>query len=63
MKFEWDPQKANLNLSKHNVSFDEASTVFNDPLSLTNNALSSSDIPKEIDCYLSVTRMTRELLD
>ena len=35
MKFEWDPQKANLNLSKHNVSFDEASTVFNDPLSRT----------------------------
>ena len=35
MKFEWDPQKANLSLSKHNVSFDEASTVFNDPLSRT----------------------------
>jgi uncharacterized protein len=30
--FEWDPQKAAANLAKHGVSFDEASTVFGDPL-------------------------------
>ncbi|MBM4084515.1 MAG: BrnT family toxin [Planctomycetes bacterium] len=30
--FEWDPNKAALNLRKHGVSFDEASTVFDDPL-------------------------------
>ena len=35
MQFEWNPDKANLNLKKHGVSFNEASTVFNDPLSLT----------------------------
>jgi uncharacterized protein len=35
MKFEWNPDKANLNLQKHSVSFNEASTVFNDPLSVT----------------------------
>ena len=35
MDFEWNPQKEKLNLAKHNVSFDEASTVFNDPLSRT----------------------------
>jgi uncharacterized DUF497 family protein len=35
MQFEWNPDKANLNLKKHGVSFSEASTVFNDPLSLT----------------------------
>jgi uncharacterized protein len=35
MQFEWNPDKANLNLKKHSVSFDEASTVFNDPLSVT----------------------------
>ena len=29
--FEWDARKATLNLRKHLVSFDEASTVFNDP--------------------------------
>ncbi|MDI6789535.1 MAG: BrnT family toxin [Thermodesulfobacteriota bacterium] len=35
MWFEWDPEKANLNLKKHGVSFDEAATAFYDPLSAT----------------------------
>jgi uncharacterized DUF497 family protein len=35
MEFEWDPDKANANESKHGVSFDEAMTVFGDPLSFT----------------------------
>jgi uncharacterized DUF497 family protein len=35
MQFEWNPDKANSNLKKHGVSFNEASTVFNDPLSVT----------------------------
>ncbi|MHC5720411.1 MAG: BrnT family toxin, partial [Nostoc sp.] len=33
--YEWNPKKAALNLEKHDVSFQEASTVFNDPLSVT----------------------------
>lgn len=32
MTFEWDEQKAAINLTKHGVSFDEAKTVFADPL-------------------------------
>jgi uncharacterized DUF497 family protein len=32
MKFEWDENKAAINLSKHGVSFEEAKTVFDDPL-------------------------------
>jgi len=32
LKFEWHKKKANTNLKKHGISFDEASTVFNDPL-------------------------------
>ena len=32
--FEWDPNKAKENLTIHGVSFDEASTVFRDALSL-----------------------------
>lgn len=32
MRFEWDRSKAALNVQKHGVSFDEASTVFDDPL-------------------------------
>ena len=35
MRFEWDRRKAARNLAKHGVSFDEASTVFADGLSLT----------------------------
>jgi uncharacterized DUF497 family protein len=33
--FEWDPEKAKQNLARHGVSFEEASTAFSDPLSLT----------------------------
>ena len=32
MEFEWDEKKAAANLAKHRVSFDEATTVFDDPL-------------------------------
>jgi uncharacterized protein len=35
MEFEWDPEKALSNLSKHGVSFQEAATVFGDPLAVT----------------------------
>jgi uncharacterized protein len=35
MQFEWDPRKAKLNQRKHRVSFEEAVTVFYDPLSAT----------------------------
>ena len=35
LDFEWDPLKAASNLAKHQVSFEEAATVFNDPLART----------------------------
>ena len=35
MRFQWDPVKAAANLFKHDVSFEEAATVFRDPLSAT----------------------------
>ena len=35
MKFEWDPVKAEKNKTSHGITFEEASTVFGDPLSLT----------------------------
>jgi uncharacterized DUF497 family protein len=35
IEFEWDRRKARSNLKKHGVSFDEASTVFGDPLART----------------------------
>lgn len=36
MEFEWDPNKADSNLVDHGISFEEAATVFGDPLSRTN---------------------------
>ena len=42
--FGWDPKKAETNLKKHGVSFEEASTAFKEPLSLTiDDPLHSSD--------------------
>jgi len=33
--FEWDPAKAKINLRKHRVSFEQASTIFLDPRMIT----------------------------
>jgi hypothetical protein len=33
--FTWDPKKEGANLRKHSISFREATTVFDDPLSTT----------------------------
>jgi uncharacterized protein len=35
MEFEWGPRKAAANVRKHNVAFQEAATVFGDPLAIT----------------------------
>jgi uncharacterized protein len=33
--FEWDANKAQLNRRNHQISFEEAKTIFNDPLLVT----------------------------
>ena len=33
--FEWDRTKASANLKKHKISFEEASSVFGDPMATT----------------------------
>ena len=35
LRFEWDQRKADSNLKKHGVSFQEAASVFADALSIT----------------------------
>jgi uncharacterized DUF497 family protein len=35
MIFEWDDIKSRANLKKHSISFEEARSVFSDPLSIT----------------------------
>ena len=34
LRFSWDPQKAESNWAKHGVTFEEALSVFGDPLAL-----------------------------
>lgn len=34
LRFEWENQKAQINFKRHGVSFDEAATIFYDPLHL-----------------------------
>ena len=35
LNFEWDINKAKVNIEKHGISFNEAATIFADPLSDT----------------------------
>ena len=35
LTFEWDSRKARLNLTKHGIGFEESTTIFGDPCSLT----------------------------
>ena len=35
MRFEWDPQKSLSNLNKHKISFEEAKSIYDDPLHLS----------------------------
>jgi uncharacterized DUF497 family protein len=60
MEFEWDPNKATLNLNKHGVSFYEAATVFADPLSVTYH---DPDHSSSEERYITVgTSQTGQLL-
>ncbi|OFV98571.1 MAG: hypothetical protein A3H28_04315 [Acidobacteria bacterium RIFCSPLOWO2_02_FULL_61_28] len=49
MIYEWNGRKAKANRQRHGVSFEEAATVFLDPLALTfPDPYHSSDEPREI---------------
>ena len=43
MKFEWDRKKENINIKKHNVTFEQASYVFADPFALSRYDEAHSD--------------------
>jgi uncharacterized protein len=49
--FEWDESKASANEHKHGVSFAEAVTVFEDPLSIT---ISDSQHSEEEDRFVDI---------
>jgi uncharacterized DUF497 family protein len=49
VRFEWDSKKAATNLKRHKVSFDEAVSVFADPLaSIFDDEAHSNAEPREI---------------
>jgi uncharacterized DUF497 family protein len=48
-EFDWDPTKAASNLKDHKVSFEEASTVFGDPLAML---MADPDHSEEEEQYL-----------
>ncbi len=57
MIFEWDNKKAVANKSKHGISFEEAMTVFGDPLSLTiDDPLHSRDERRYVTIGSSVNK-------
>ena len=51
MRFEWDAVKAAKNSEKHGVSFEEASTVFGDPLARTDP---DEDHSEDEDRFLTI---------
>ena len=56
LRFEWDRRKAARNLAKHGLSFDEASTVFADGLSLT---IADPDHSEEEDRWIIIGQSNR----
>jgi uncharacterized DUF497 family protein len=57
--YEWDPEKARRNLRRHGVSFEEAATVFLDPLAMTYPDPDHSD---EEDREITIGYSTGQLL-
>jgi uncharacterized protein len=58
MRFEWDLTKAESNLRKHDVSFDEAVTVFKDPLAyIFDDETHSEEEHREIIIGMSTLRL------
>lgn len=51
MDFSWDPEKAEANLKKHKVSFEEAVTAFYDPLA---KIADDPDHSEEEDRYILI---------
>ena len=61
MKFEWDETKAASGQQKHGITFEEASTVFDDPLGVIfDDEWHSDEEPREI--LIGQSRQNRLLL-
>lgn len=57
--FEWDDKKAKANLKKHKISFEDATTIFNDPLMFTFPDTQHSD---EEDRYIGIGKTDKGII-
>ena len=56
-EFEWDEEKAVSNLKKHDVSFEEGATIFNDPrIATISDPVHSKDEERFVSIGISVQR-------
>jgi uncharacterized DUF497 family protein len=62
MEFEWDDSKADTNLNKHGVSFEEAKTVFVNPLAVIFNDEMHSSMNEQREIIIGHSRQNRLLL-
>ena len=56
LNFEWDEEKSEANIRKHDISFEEAKTVFNDPLAMT---ISDPEHSSQEDRYIDMGMSSR----
>jgi len=61
LTFEWDTNKARRNLAKHGIAFEESSTVFGDPRSLTIADPVHSQVEERFGFQLKLIRCPRSL--
>ena len=59
LSFQWDDRKAATNLRKHGIAFEEAATIFGDPLLLT---LSDHQHSNGEERFFSIGRSIRDRL-
>ena len=57
MTYQWDPAKAQANAKKHRITFEEAASVFLDPLALT---FWDPDHSEGEDREITIGRSTRQ---
>ena len=56
-EFEWDEEKAVSNLKKHDVSFEEGATIFNDPrIATISDPAHSKDEERFVSIGISIQR-------
>jgi len=61
LKFEWDESKNTLNIQKHNVSFEEAMTVFKDSKAVLRYDENHSEIEDRFN-IIGMSQLTKLLI-